>query len=66
MNSTTEWEEIRRLHFVDGVPKKEIARRLGRDVKTVRRALIRDEPPHERRTATRPAPRPEWWRRTAA
>ena len=29
--------EIRHMHIVDGVPKKEVARRLGVDVKTVRR-----------------------------
>lgn len=35
----TQWAEIRQMHLVDGMPKKEIARRLAVDVKTVRRAL---------------------------
>ena len=37
----SQWAEIRHLHLVDGVPKKEIARRLKLDVKTVRRAVER-------------------------
>ena len=37
----SQWAEIRHLHLVDGVPKKEIARRLKLDVKTVRRAVDR-------------------------
>ena len=41
----TQWAEIRHLHLVDGVPKKEIARRLKLDVKTVRRAIGRSTPP---------------------
>jgi hypothetical protein len=39
----SQWAEIRQMHWVDGVPRKEVARRLGLDVKTVRRALGRDE-----------------------
>ena len=39
------WAEIRHLHLVEGVPKKEIARRLQLDVKTVRRAVGRPKPP---------------------
>ena len=35
--------KIRHLHMVQQIPKKEIARRLGLDVKTVRRALDRSE-----------------------
>ena len=35
----SQWAEIRYLHLVEGVPKKEIARRLRLDVKTVRRAV---------------------------
>ncbi len=42
---TTLWSEIRRLHFVVGLYKREIARRLGLSVKTVRRALRREVPP---------------------
>ena len=41
----TQWAEIRHLHLVDGVPKKEIARQLKLDVKTVRRAIGRSTPP---------------------
>ena len=41
----TQWAEIRHLHLVDGVPKKEVARRLKLDVKTVRRAIGRSTPP---------------------
>ncbi len=41
----SQWAEIRHLHVVEGVPKKEIARRLQLDVKTVRRAVGRPTPP---------------------
>ena len=41
----TQWAEIRHLHLVDGVSKKEIARRLKLDVKTVRRAIGRSTAP---------------------
>jgi len=44
----SQWAEIRHMHLVDKVPKKQIARRLGLDVKTVRRALDRQEPPVRR------------------
>ena len=37
----TQWAEIRHLHLVEGVSKKQIARRLQLDIKTVRRALER-------------------------
>jgi transposase len=40
-----DWAEIRRLHRAEGVPIKEIARRLGVARNTVRRALASDEPP---------------------
>ena len=40
-----QWAEIRQLHLVEGVPKKEVARRLKLDVKTVRRAIGRSTPP---------------------
>ena len=36
-----QWAEVRHLHLVEGAPKKEIARRLKLDVKTVRRAIGR-------------------------
>ena len=41
----SQWAEIRHMHLVEGVPKKEIARRLLLDVKTVRRAVDQPTPP---------------------
>ena len=41
----SQWADIRHLHLVDGVTKKEIARRLKLDVKTVRRAIGWSTPP---------------------
>ena len=35
----SQWAEIRQMHVVDGVPKKQIAERLGLDIKMVRRAV---------------------------
>lgn len=49
----TEWAEMRQMHAAQGVPKKEIARRFGRDVKTVRRALLRTQAPTTRRSRAR-------------
>lgn len=49
----SQWAEIRHMHLVDGVSKKEIARRLALDVKTVRKAIGRPDPPTERRTPKR-------------
>ena len=49
----SQWAEIRHLHLVEGVPKKEIARRLQLDVKTVRRAVDQPTPPE--RVSPRPA-----------
>lgn len=40
-----DWAEIRRLHRAEGVPIKEIARRLGVARNTVRAALSSDRPP---------------------
>jgi transposase len=40
-----DWAEIRRLHHAEGVPIKEIARRLGVARNTVRAALASDKPP---------------------
>jgi hypothetical protein len=40
-----QWAEIRRMHFVAGLSIKEIARRMGRDRNTVRRALRSSAPP---------------------
>ena len=40
-----QWAEIRRMHFVEGLSIKGIARRTGRDRKTIRRAIRSPEPP---------------------
>ena len=53
MIRVSQWAEIRHMHLVEEVPKKEVARRLGVDVKTVRRALERDETPLVRRSRAR-------------
>ena len=44
----SQWAEIRHMHEVEGVAKKEIARRLSLDIKTVRRALERRVAPLRR------------------
>lgn len=49
----SQWAEIRHMHLVDGVPKKEIARRMGLNVKTVRRAVACTVAPVERRSPAR-------------
>lgn len=47
-----DWAEIRRLHRAEGVPIKEIVRRLGVARNTVRSALASDGPPkYERKRA---------------
>ncbi len=46
-----DWAEIRRLHRAEGVPIKEIARRLGIARNTVRAALRSDGPPSYERAA---------------
>lgn len=48
----SQWAEIRQMHLVDEVRKKEIARRLGLDIKTVRRAVESEQSPEHR-----PSPR---------
>lgn len=53
MIRVSQWAEIRHMHFVDCIPKKVIARRLGLNVKTVRRALGRDSAPEGRESPTR-------------
>ena len=53
MIRVSQWAEIRHMHEVAGVPKKEVARRLGLDVKTVRRALERKQAPVLRRAVAR-------------
>ena len=45
------WAEIRRLHRAEGVPIKEISRRLGVARNTVRAALASDRPPRYARVA---------------
>ena len=47
-----DWAEIRRLHRAEGVPIKEIARRLGVARNTVRAALASDRPPKYERAST--------------
>lgn len=49
MIAIEDWAEIRRLHRADGVPIKEIARRLGVARNTVRAALASDRPPRYER-----------------
>jgi len=48
-----QWAELRRLHFVDGVSVRELARRTGLHRKTIRRALQSADPP---KYARPPAP----------
>ena len=52
MIRVSQWAEIRQMHMVQQIPKKQVAHRLGVNVKTVRRALERSEPP-VRRTSPR-------------
>lgn len=51
----SQWAEIRHMYLTDHIPKKEIARRLGVDVKTVRRALEREQAPRRRKSLPRGA-----------
>ena len=53
MLRVSQWAEIRQMHLIDAVPKKEVARRLGVDVKTVRRAVATEVPPLRRRSPKR-------------
>ena len=48
MLSVQQWAEIRRMHLVEGVAIKEIARRMGVARNTVRAALRSAEPPSYR------------------
>ena len=61
----SQWAEIRHLHLVERVPKKEIARRLKLDVKTVRRSISRSTPP-VRVSPTRPGTLDPWRERIQA
>ena len=45
MIRVSQWAEIRHMHMVQQIPKKQVARRLGLDIKTIRRALESSEPP---------------------
>lgn len=54
MIRVSQWAEIRQMHLVDGVPKKEVARRFDLDIKTVRRAVQRADPPLVRKLGARP------------
>jgi transposase len=47
-----DWAEIRRLHLAEGIPIKEIARRLGLARNTVREAVRSSVPPKYERAAT--------------
>ncbi|MEH6821900.1 MULTISPECIES: IS21 family transposase [unclassified Dietzia] len=49
MIAVEQWAEIRRLHNSEGVPIKEISRRLGIARNTVRSALASSEPPKYKR-----------------
>lgn len=53
MVGVEQWAEIRRLHLVERVPIKEIARRTGLARNTVRAALRSKAPPRYRRSAGR-------------
>jgi len=55
----SQWAEMRHLFLVEEVAKKEIARRIGVDVRTVRRALEHETPP-KRATALRPSRLDPW------
>ncbi len=54
MIRVSQWSEVRHMHLVDGIPKREIARRLGLDIKTVRRALKKEKAPMKREAPARP------------
>jgi transposase len=49
----SQWAEIRHMHLVEGVAKRVIARRLRIDIKTVRRALRREQAPAVRESPPR-------------
>ncbi len=53
-----QWAEIRHMHFVEGVAIKEIARRTGRDRKTIRRAIRSGDPPATGERPHRPSSTP--------
>ena len=45
MLDVEQWAELRREHFVGGVPIKELVRRTGLARNTIKRALRSDQPP---------------------
>ena len=55
MIRVSQWAEIRQMHIVQQVAKKEVARRLGVNIKTVRRALERCAPTVRQVSARRPS-----------
>lgn len=61
-----QWAEIRHMHLVEGVAKKEVARRLGLDIKTVRRALSRSTAALERGSPARGRRLDPWRERIVA
>ena len=46
-----DWAEIRRLHWAEGMPIKQVARVMGVSKNTVKRALAADGPPRYQRVA---------------
>lgn len=51
MYSVHDWAEVRRLHYVEGMPKAAIAAKLGMSRTTVHRLLVLGEPPRYQRSA---------------
>jgi transposase len=49
----SQWAEVRHMYEVEGIAKKAVARRLGLDIKTVRRALKRSKGALTRSSPTR-------------
>ena len=66
MIRVSQWAEIRQMFFVDRVPKREIARRFGLDIKTVRRALEREQAPVHRESSARGRRLDPWRSKIAA
>jgi transposase len=49
--SVEDWAEIRRLHWAEGMPIKQVAKVMGCSKNTVKQALAADGPPRYRRVA---------------
>lgn len=60
MIRVSQWTEIRHMHLSQRIPKKEIARRLGLNIKTVRQALAHEEAPITRSSPSRPRRLDPW------